>query len=41
LNEVLVEFTLGQNALHTWVFAANITDRFILGLDVLQAAKRR
>jgi predicted aspartyl protease len=37
LKEALVELTLGQRALRIWVFVAEVTDEFILGLDVLRA----
>jgi hypothetical protein len=37
LRETLVELTLGQRALRIWVFVAEVTDEFILGLDVLRA----
>jgi hypothetical protein len=37
LKEALIELTLGQRTLRIWVFAAEITDEFILGLDVLRA----
>ena len=37
LKEALVELTLGRQALRTWVFVAEVTDEFILGLDVLRA----
>ena len=37
LREALVELTLGQRALRIWVFVAEVTDEFILGLDVLRA----
>jgi hypothetical protein len=33
----LVELTLGQRALKIWVFVTDITDEFILGLDILGA----
>jgi hypothetical protein len=36
LKEALVELTLGQLALRIWVFVAEITDEFIIGLDVLR-----
>jgi hypothetical protein len=36
LKEVLVELTLEQRALRIWVFVAEVTDEFILGLDVLR-----
>jgi hypothetical protein len=35
-RETLVDLTLGQRALKIWVFVADITDEFILGLDILQ-----
>jgi hypothetical protein len=37
VREALVELTLEQRALKIWVFVADITDEFILGLDILQA----
>jgi hypothetical protein len=37
LKEALVELTLGRRALRIWVFVAEVTDEFILGLDVLRA----
>jgi hypothetical protein len=37
LKEALVELTLGRRTLRIWVFIAEITDEFILGLDVLRA----
>jgi hypothetical protein len=37
LKEALVEMTLGRRTLRIWVFVAEITDEFILGLDVLRA----
>jgi uncharacterized protein (DUF1684 family) len=37
LKEAVVELTLGRETLRIWVFVAEITDEFILGLDVLQA----
>jgi hypothetical protein len=37
LKEALVKLTLGQCPLTTWVFVANITDEFVLGLDVMHA----
>jgi hypothetical protein len=36
LKGVLVEVKLGRHPLTTWVFTAKITNKFILGLDVLQ-----
>jgi hypothetical protein len=38
LKEVFMTLTQGQRPLKTWVVVANITDEFILGLDVLQAS---
>jgi hypothetical protein len=35
--EVLVLLTLGRRVLRIWVFVAEITDEFMLGLDVLRA----
>jgi hypothetical protein len=37
LKEALVELILERSTFKTWVFVADITDDFILGLDVLQA----
>jgi hypothetical protein len=37
LKEALVELTLGRRALRIRVFVAEVTDEFILGLDILQA----
>jgi predicted aspartyl protease len=37
LKKALVELTLGRRALRIWVFIAEVTDEFILGLDVLRA----
>ena len=37
LKEALVKLTLGRRALRIWVFVAEVTDEFILGLDVLRA----
>jgi hypothetical protein len=37
VKEVLVELTLGQRTLKIWVFVAEMTDEFILGLDILWA----
>jgi hypothetical protein len=37
LKEVLLTLTLGQRPLKIWVFVANITNEFILGLDILRA----
>ena len=37
LKEGLVELTLGRQALRIWAFVAEVTDEFILGLDVLLA----
>ena len=37
LKEALVELTLGRRALRIWVFVADVTDEFILGLDILRA----
>jgi hypothetical protein len=34
LKEALVTVTLGQNPLSSWVFAFNVTDEFIQGLDI-------
>jgi hypothetical protein len=37
LKEAVVGLNLGQRALRIWVFVAEVTDEFILGLDVLRA----
>jgi hypothetical protein len=37
LKEVLLTLTLGHGPLKMWLFIANITDEFILGLDILHA----
>jgi hypothetical protein len=37
MKEASANLTLGRRPLLTWVFVANITDEFILGLDVLQS----
>jgi hypothetical protein len=37
LKETLVQLTLGWSAFQIWVFVTEITDEFILGLDVLRA----
>jgi hypothetical protein len=37
MKEVRVVLTLGRRPLRTWVLVANITDEFILGLDILRA----
>jgi hypothetical protein len=37
VKKVLVELTLGQQALKIWVFIANLVDDFIMGLDILRA----
>jgi hypothetical protein len=37
VREALVELTLGQRGLKIWVFVADITEEFILGLDNLRA----
>jgi hypothetical protein len=37
LKVALVVLTLGLSAFNIWVFVAEITDEFILGLDVLRA----
>jgi hypothetical protein len=37
LKEALIELSLGQRALRFWVFITEITDEFILGIDVLWA----
>ena len=36
LKEAHVELTLGRRALRIWVFLADVTDEFILGLDILR-----
>jgi len=37
LKEAFVELALGRWALRIWVFVTEVTDEFILGLDVLRA----
>jgi hypothetical protein len=37
LKEVFLTLTLGRCPLKIWVFVANITNEFILGLDILHA----
>jgi hypothetical protein len=37
MKVALEQLTLGQRALKIWVFVADITDEFILGLDILRA----
>jgi hypothetical protein len=37
LKEVFLTLTLGRRPLKIWVFVANITNEFILGLDILRA----
>jgi hypothetical protein len=37
VKDVLLELTLGQRSLTIWVFFADMTDEFILGLDILRA----
>jgi hypothetical protein len=37
VKDVLVELNLGQQVLKIWVFVADITDEFIMGLDILRA----
>jgi hypothetical protein len=37
LREVFLSLTLGRRQLKIWVFVANITKEFILGLDILRA----
>jgi hypothetical protein len=37
LKEVFLTLTLGQRSLNIWVLIANITNEFILGLDILRA----
>jgi hypothetical protein len=37
VREALRELTLGQRALNIWIFVADITEEFILGLDNLRA----
>jgi hypothetical protein len=39
LMEALVEKTLGQRPICIWVFTANITEEFILELDIMHAHK--
>jgi hypothetical protein len=35
VKEALFELNLGRRALKMWVLIAEITDKFIIGLDVL------
>jgi hypothetical protein len=35
LKVMLVELTLGQHSLRTWIFITEITNEFIPGLDVV------
>jgi hypothetical protein len=37
IEEYLDELTLRRRALRIWVFVAEVTDEFVLGLDVLRA----
>jgi hypothetical protein len=37
VKEARVELTTGRHTLRSWVFVADITDDFILGLDILRA----
>jgi hypothetical protein len=37
VKEARVELTIGRRTLRRWVFVADITDDFILGLDNLRA----
>jgi hypothetical protein len=37
LKNARVELTLPRRALRIWVFVTDVTDEFILGLDVLRA----
>jgi hypothetical protein len=37
LKEALVELTLGQRTLNIWIFVNDITEEFILGLDIPRA----
>jgi hypothetical protein len=37
IKEVFLTLTLGQRPLKIWVFVADITNEFILGLDILRA----
>jgi hypothetical protein len=37
VKEARVEVTTGRHTLRSWVFVADITDDFILGLDILRA----
>jgi hypothetical protein len=37
VREALVKLTLGQRDLKIWMFVADITEEFILGLDNLRA----
>jgi hypothetical protein len=34
--QALMQMTLNQSTLQIWVFITEITDKFILGLDILQ-----
>ena len=36
-KEVFVELTLGRRAMRIWAFVAEVTEEFILELDVLRA----
>jgi hypothetical protein len=36
VTEALVELTLGQRVLKIWVFVADITDEFVLELNILR-----
>jgi predicted aspartyl protease len=37
VKEARVELTIGRRTLRSWVFVADITDDFILGLDIVRA----
>jgi predicted aspartyl protease len=37
VKEARVELTIGRRTLRSWVFVADITNDFILGLDILRA----
>jgi hypothetical protein len=38
--KVLTELTLGRHPMRTWMFITEITDKLILGLDILEAQAR-
>jgi hypothetical protein len=41
VKEALVQLILGQQALKIWVFVIDITDEFILVLDILRPTTRQ